>query len=471
VGRELPHQAEHAVITRRRLAHAAPITIALLVVAAAVFWLHARFAIEAESVVLRLGVTFLLAFLILLVIRYVGLLWLSYMHHIDPTPSFLVPRSDASVSILVPAFNEGPVIEAAIGSLLELDWHSFEIIVIDDGSTDDTYERASALEGVHGAATVRVIRKANAGKASALNTGLAVASSPFVLCMDADSRLSRDTLRLAMRHFSNPRIGAVAGNVKVVNRGTLWTRLQALEYIQGLNLPRRAQGFLRVVNIIPGPIGVFRREVLTRIGGYDTDTFAEDADVTIKILGAGWQIVYEDGAVAWTEAPETVHELLKQRYRWTRGILQALRKRGDWLARPRGDTAVWISLQALLFEAIVWPVFNVVGNLLFAVAALSLGAASMVMHWWLLLTMLDLAAALHTVAMEEEDITLVPLAIPYRFFFITLIDVAKMFATVEEFARVRMTWGKLDRRGAGGARRAESAEGSVPLFLSAPSAL
>ena len=202
-----------------------------------------------------------------------------------------------------------------------------------------------------------------------------------------------------------------------------------------------------LVNIIPGPIGVFRREVLTRVGGYDTDTFAEDADVTIKILGAGWQIVYEDRAIAWTEAPETVHELLKQRYRWTRGILQALRKRGDWLARPRGDTAVWISLQALLFEAIVWPVVNVVGNLLFAIAALSLGAASMVLHWWLLLTMLDLAAALHTVAMEEEDITLVPLAIPYRFFFITLIDVAKMFATVEEFARVQMTWGKLERKG------------------------
>jgi poly-beta-1,6 N-acetyl-D-glucosamine synthase len=435
------------VITRRRLAHAAPISIVLLVIATAVFWLHARFAIETESLALRLGVTCLLAFLILLVVRYVVLLWLSYLHNVEATTSALDARSDAAVSILVPAYNEGLVIEAAIASLLELNWPAFEIIIIDDGSTDDTYERACRLEGTHGAATVRVVRKSNAGKASALNTGLAVASSPFVLCMDADSRLSRDTLRLAMRHFANPRIGAVAGNVKVVNRGTLWTRLQALEYIQGLNLPRRAQGFLRVVNIIPGPIGVFRRAALTGVGGYDTDTFAEDADVTIKLLGDGWQIVYEDGAIAWTEAPETVHELLKQRYRWTRGILQALRKRGDWLARPRGDVAVWISLQALLFEAIVWPVVNVVGNLLFAIAALSLGAASMVLHWWLLLTMLDLAAALHTVAMEEEDITLVPLAIPYRFFFITLIDVAKMFATLEEFAHVEMSWGKLERVG------------------------
>jgi poly-beta-1,6-N-acetyl-D-glucosamine synthase len=435
------------MITRRRLAHMAPIAVVLVAIAATIFWLHARFAIETQSVVLRVGVTFLLAFLILLVVRYVVLLWLSYLHMLGSRSEDGGSAVDASVSILVPAFNEGPVIEAAIRSLLELDWPSFEIIVIDDGSTDDTYERARALEGTYGAATVRVVRKPNAGKASALNTGLVVASSPFVLCMDADSRLERDTLRKAMRHFANPRVGAVAGNVKVVNRGTLWTRLQALEYIQGLNLPRRAQGFLRVVNIIPGPIGVFRRHVLAQVGGYDTDTFAEDADVTIKILGAGWQIVYEEGAVAWTEAPETVHELLKQRYRWTRGILQSLRKRGDWLARPRGDVAVWISLQALLFEAIVWPVVNVVGNLLFTITALSLGAASMVLHWWLLLTMLDLAAALHTVAMEEEDITLVPLAIPYRFFFITLIDVAKMFATVEEFARVQMTWGKLERLG------------------------
>ena len=435
------------MITRRRLGHIAPIAVVLAAIAAAIFWLHARFAIETQSVVLRVGVTFLLAFLILLVVRYVVLLWLSYLHLLGTRADEGGGAVDASVSILVPAFNEGPVIEAAIRSLLELDWPSFEIIVIDDGSTDDTYDRARALEGTYGAATVRVVRKHNAGKASALNTGLAVASSPFVLCMDADSRLERHTVRRAMRHFADPRIGAVAGNVKVVNRGTLWTRLQALEYIQGLNLPRRAQGFLRVVNIIPGPIGVFRRHVLAQVGGYDTDTFAEDADVTIKILGAGWQIVYEEGAVAWTEAPETVHDLLKQRYRWTRGILQSLRKRADWLGRPRGDVAVWISLQALLFEAIVWPVVNVVGNLLFAIAALSLGAASMVLHWWLLLTMLDLAAALHTVAMEEEDITLVPLAIPYRFFFITLIDVAKMFATVEEFARVRMTWGKLERLG------------------------
>jgi cellulose synthase/poly-beta-1,6-N-acetylglucosamine synthase-like glycosyltransferase len=292
-----------------------------------------------------------------------------------------------------------------------------------------------------------VVSKANAGKANALNTGIALARNPFVLCMDGDSRLTRDTLRYAMRHFTDPRVGAVAGNVKVVNRVNLWARLQALEYVEGLNMARRAQGFLHVVNIIPGPIGIFRRDVLTSVGGYDTDTFAEDADLTLKLLTAGWHVVYEAGAVAYTEAPETLLDLIKQRYRWTRGILQALRKRAGALVDPRGGFSVWVSLEAMLFEAVVWPVMNVVGNLFFAFAALAAGAASYVAFWWLLLTVLDVAAALHTVAMEEEDLALVPYAILYRFFFISIIDVAKLFATAEELLRVRMTWGKLERAG------------------------
>jgi cellulose synthase/poly-beta-1,6-N-acetylglucosamine synthase-like glycosyltransferase len=265
--------------------------------------------------------------------------------------------------------------------------------------------------------------------------------------MDGDSRLSRDTLRRAMPHFADARIGAVAGNVKVVNRTTLWARLQALEYIEGLNLARRAQGFVRVVNIIPGPIGIFRRSALTAVGGYDTDTYAEDADLTLKLLTAGWQVVYEEGAIAWTEAPERLLDLIKQRYRWTRGILQALRKRGDRLTPWRAGFAVWLSLVAMFFEAIVWPVMNVLGNLFFVVVALSVGAGEYVIYWWLLLTLLDVAAALHSVAMEEEDLGLVPYAVLYRLFFIVIIDVAKLFATAEEFANVRMTWGKLERAG------------------------
>lgn len=398
---------------------------------------------------LFIAVSLLLVFLVLLMARYLSLMWLGYLHHLEarvasPTPegTYLPP-----VTILVPCYNEGAVIARAIESLLELDYPMFEVLVIDDGSTDDTREAVAPLEGRHGDVTVRLVSKGNGGKASALNTGIALARHDYILAMDGDSRLTKDTLRAAMRHFGDPRVGAVAGNVKVTNRRNLWTKLQALEYIEGLNMARRAQGFLRAVNIIPGPIGIFRRDVLLAVGGYDTDTYAEDADLTLKLLTAGWHIAYEDRAIAWTEAPEHLLDLLKQRYRWTRGILQALRKRASFLVVPRHGFGVWLSVNLMFFEGIVWPAVNILGNGLFAILAIRSGAGEMVLFWWLLLTMLDVVAAVYTVAMEEEDLSLVLYAVVYRFVFINIIDVAKLMATVEEFLGVRMSWGKLERAG------------------------
>jgi len=416
---------------------------------ALVVWGRSGLPLDSDDGALRFGVGIVLAFLVVLVVRYVLLLWLGFLHHIEshgdlePTAAASLPR----VTILVPVFNEELVIVSSIRSLLALDYPALDILIVDDGSDDETLALASALQGQYGETSVRVVHKRNGGKASALNTGIALARTPFVVCMDGDSRLTPGTLRYAMRRFADPRVGAVAGNVKVVNRMNLWTRLQALEYIEGLNLPRRAQGYMRAVNIIPGPLGVFRRDVLLAAGGYDTDTFAEDADLTLKLLTAGWHIAYEPRAIAWTEAPESLLDLIKQRYRWTRGILQALRKRRSWLASPKGGVVVWGSLLAMLFEAIVWPAVNVLGNLFFALAALNAGAPAGILSWWALLTMLDTAAALHSVAMEGEDLGLVPYAVVYRFFFITVVDVAKLFATVEQLLNTRMTWGKLARAG------------------------
>lgn len=399
--------------------------------------------------IMEAAVTLLFAFLVLLVCRYALFLWLGYLHHMENRAD--AESADAAplprLTIIVPVFNEATVIENALRSLLNLDYPSYDIIVVDDGSTDDTRALAARLEGTHGRVTLRVVTKANGGKASALNAGIALARTPFVVCMDGDSRLTSDALRHAMRHFADPRIAAVAGNVKVVNRNNVWTRLQALEYIEGLNMPRRAQGFLRVVNIVPGPIGVFRRDVLQTVGGYETDTFAEDADVTLKIVTAGWHIAYEERAIAWTEAPETYIDLVKQRYRWTRGILQALRKRTTWGFMRHGDVAARMSLALMFFEAVLWPVANIVGGVAFSIAALSFGATVGVLYWWVLLAMVDVAAALYSLSMEGEDLQLLPYAIAYRLFFITMVDVAKLFATVEELARVPMTWGKLARAG------------------------
>jgi len=397
---------------------------------------------------LHTSVLLLRVFLVVLIARYLLLLWLGYLHHIE---SGGTPAADdaalAPVTIIVPVFNEEQVILSALQSLLALDYPEFHILVVDDGSTDRTLELASTLGGDYGRVSLTVVTKSNGGKAAALNTGLALAKTPYVLCMDGDSRLHPATLRHAMAHFDDPRVAAVAGNVKVVNRNNIWTRLQALEYIEGLNLARRAQGFLRIVNIIPGPIGVFRRDVLSSVGGYDSDTFAEDADLTLKLVTAGWHVVYEERAIAWTESPEIFVDLIRQRYRWTRGILQALRKRASVLSSPRGQIVTWISVASMFFEAVLWPTVNILGGLLFTIAALSAGVTSGIFYWWMLLTMLDVAAALYTIVTEEEDLALVPYAVVYRFLFITMIDVAKLFATIEEAANVNMTWGKLARAG------------------------
>jgi cellulose synthase/poly-beta-1,6-N-acetylglucosamine synthase-like glycosyltransferase len=420
--------------------------VVTVVIAATLPWYYEPEALSTPA--LRTSVLLLRIFLVVLVARYLLLLWLGYLHHIENV-SENEPGEPANdpVTIIVPVFNEEAVILPALNSLLALDYPEFHILVVDDGSTDRTRELASSLAGSYGAVTLRVVSRKNGGKAAALNTGLALATTPYVLCMDGDSRLAPATLRSAMRHFADPRVAAVAGNVKVVNRNNIWTRLQALEYIEGLNLARRAQGFLRTVNIIPGPIGVFRRDILWSVGGYDNDTFAEDADLTLKILTAGWHIAYEERAVAWTEAPEFYLDLVRQRYRWTRGILQALRKRASLLAAPKGQVAIWISLAFMFFEAVLWPAINVFAGSLFALSALTAGVATGILYWWILLTLLDAAAALYTVVMEEEDLALVPYAVIYRLLFVIMIDVAKVAATVEEAANVRMTWGKLARAG------------------------
>lgn len=423
----------------------------LVFTAGAGAWLLLRRMPAPPSGILPLlGVTLLLAFLILLLARYALLAWLGYLQHVEARlreGTVALPDELAPVTLIVPAYNEGPVIEAALQSLLQLDYPAYEILVVDDGSTDDTAARVAAMEGRYGDVTVRLVRRANGGKAAALNTGIQLARHRFVVCMDGDSRLARETLRVAMPHFRDPAVASVAGNVKVVNRVNLWTRLQALEYIEGLNMARRAQAYLRSVNIIPGPIGVFRRDVLLALGGYETDTFAEDADLTLRLLQEGWRVVYEDRAIAYTEAPEALRDLLKQRYRWTRGILQALAKQLGGLVFPRRGPAVFFSLHLMFFEALLWPAANIIGNLAFVILAVRQGGSEFVFLWWILLTLLDVMAALYTVAMEEEELGLVWYAPLYRLFFIVIIDVVKLCATLEQLLGVPMTWGKLQRAG------------------------
>ncbi len=425
-----------------------PIVLLLIVVgmSAAFFVWVLQSPDQVRVFLIRLVLISLVIFLGILLIRFFTLLWFGFLQHAERDIQGDISDTELPpVSVIVPAYNEGPVLERAIQSLLRLDYPEYEVLIIDDGSPDNTLATATGLEGVYEGVPIRVFSKPNGGKATALNLGIENSRHPFILCMDADSTVEPQLLRRAIPHFEDLTVGAVAGNVKIENRDRLITRLQALEYIEGLNMPRRAQGFIAAVNIVPGPVGVFRREALSDVGGYDTDTFAEDADLTLKLISSGWKIVYEDQAIAWTEAPERWLDLVQQRYRWTRGILQAIRKRKWLLIKPVPDFPLWLSVLEMGFEAVVWPIMNVYAHLFFAVVALLFGMGELLLYWWLLLTLLDLVAALVTVSMEEEQLSLVPLAVIYRVFFILFLDVTKSFAATEELFRFGMDWDQVRR--------------------------
>jgi biofilm PGA synthesis N-glycosyltransferase PgaC len=388
----------------------------------------------------------LASFLLLLILRHFILIWFSYLHQRELSQDD-TPDVYPFVSIIVPAFNEAEVIQSSLSSLLELRYPYYEIIAVDDGSTDGTFERMREFEGNHYGVKVSVFRKENSGKADTLNYGIRRSKAPIVVCMDSDSRLTPDALRYAVKTFADPHVGAVAGNVKVINRHNIWTKLQALEYIEGLNIVRKAQAFWRSVNVIPGPIGIFRRTAIEATGGYDHDTFAEDFDMTVKILAAGWKINYEPKAVAYTEAPEELLDIIKQRYRWSRGILQALRKQKHLLASSGGNITTPLSLWYMIFEGLVWPAMNIFSSLFFVWIALIYGMTKLLVMWWILLTILDLLIAVHAILMEREDIGLAIYAVFYRSFYILIIDVTKLFATLEELVGLDMSWGKLARKG------------------------
>ncbi len=264
------------------------------------------------------------------------------------------------VSVIIPAFNEARVIAASVRRVLASTDVGLEIIVVDDGSTDAT--SAIVSEAFHDEPRVRLITLANGGKARALNHALTLARGDIVVSLDADTEFEPQTIARLARWFADPGIGAVAGNAKVGNRVNLVTRWQAVEYVTAQNLERRALARFDAITVVPGAVGAWRRAALTAVGGYPTDTLAEDQDLTIAIQRAGWRVGYDTDAVAWTEAPETFRALAKQRYRWAFGTLQCLWKHGSIFRDGRPPGLAWVGLpQAWLFQigfALISPIID-----------------------------------------------------------------------------------------------------------------
>jgi cellulose synthase/poly-beta-1,6-N-acetylglucosamine synthase-like glycosyltransferase len=224
------------------------------------------------------------------------------------------------VTIVVAAYNEEANIAATLTSLLASDYPDFEVIVVDDGSTDAT---AEILAGY--ADRVTVLRQSNAGKAAALSYGLSRARYDVLVMVDGDTVFEPTTLAALVAPMSDPAVGAVAGNTKVANRRGMLGRWQHLEYVIGMNLDRRMFQLLDCMPTVPGAVGGFRREALAAVrGGVPTRTLAEDTDLTMAINLSGWRVVYAADAIAWTEAPSSLRALARQRFRWCYGTMQAM---------------------------------------------------------------------------------------------------------------------------------------------------
>ena len=231
------------------------------------------------------------------------------------------------VAVLIPAYNEETVIVRTIRSVLNSDYKNLHIIVIDDGSPDRTAEvarEAYALEIAAG--RLQVLSKNNGGKAAALNYALDRLDEEIYVGIDADTVIATDAISKLIPHFEDARIGAMAGNAKVGNRVNLWTRWQALEYITSQNFERRALDLFHVVTVVPGAIGAWRTAPVKAAGGYPINTVAEDADLTMNLLEQGFRVDYEDRSLAFTEAPVDARGLMRQRFRWSFGTLQAVWK-------------------------------------------------------------------------------------------------------------------------------------------------
>ncbi|MDB5723881.1 MAG: glycosyltransferase [Novosphingobium sp.] len=264
------------------------------------------------------------------------------------------------VTVIIPAYNEERVIEKSIRGILASDYPSIEVIVADDGSRDAT--SAIVTAAFAGDARVRLLTLENGGKAAALNRALTFASGSVVVALDADTQFEPETVSRLVRWFADDRIGAVAGNAKVGNRVNLVTRWQAVEYVTAQNLERRALTRFDAIMVVPGAVGAWRREALDDVGGYPEDTLAEDQDLTIAIQRKGWKIAYDEDAIAWTEAPETLRALGKQRFRWSFGTLQCLWKHRAVLWTRRPSALAFIGMpQAWLFQivfAVVSPAID-----------------------------------------------------------------------------------------------------------------
>jgi poly-beta-1,6 N-acetyl-D-glucosamine synthase len=368
-------------------------------------------------------------------------------------PAFLSPDKSSwpLVSIVVPAYNEELNSVRTVNSLLSQDYPQIEIIFVDDGSKDKTFE--TVHEQFKQNPKVRVFSKANGGKASALNFGIEKANGDFLVCIDADTQLKTDAVSLLMQKFDEENVAAVAGNVKVGNEVNMITKWQSIEYITSQNFDRRAFDLLNCITVVPGAIGAFKKEAVIAAGGFTTDTLAEDCDLTMRLLRKGYIIRNCTSAISYTEAPQTFRQFLKQRFRWSFGVMQCFWKHRDTIFNSKYKNFGMIAMPNILIYQIILPILAPLADI---ILVLSLLAASFgivvasiphIILYYFIFTLVDIAGAALAFAYEKENAVKLIWMLPQRLVYRQLMYYILLKSFNKAIKGEMQGWGALKRTG------------------------
>lgn len=373
---------------------------------------------------------------------------------------YLVSREfHPKVSVVIPAYNEEKVIVRTVNSILASDYPNLDVILVDDGSTDKTYQKAA--EVFFDNSKVRLYSKPNGGKSRALNYGIARSKSEIIVTLDADTIFRPDTISKLVRNFDNPKVGAVAGNAKVGNRLNILTYWQALEYITSQNLDRRAFTVMNCITVVPGSVGAWRKKAVLQAGGFSNRTLAEDADLTFYIIRLGYKVVYEDGAVAYTEAPDTVKGFIKQRFRWMYGTLQTAWRHKEAINCPGCRALGFFAIPNIFIFQIFFPLISPFMDLTILVSLawvfwqkyhhpLDYSASfafQKLLYFYLFFLLVDfITAAIAFILERKEDWTLLFWMFLQRFFYRQLMYYVAIKVTLAVIKGKMVRWGKLERK-------------------------
>ena len=383
----------------------------------------------------------------ILSIRVIAILILSVQHH-RHSKQFLRPRApwaeNPLVSVIVPCYNEEPTLANCVRGIVGQTYPNLEVLLVDDGSKDGTWPLAQELARAHG--NVRAIHKQNGGKASALRHGIDECQGEIVVCIDADSIFVPDTVEQLMATLDDPSVDAVGGNVRVANRKGILTACQALDYIIGLNSNGRAYSQLGCMQVIPGAIGAFRKTAYNAVGGHSDDTLVEDMDLTIAFAEHGYRVRYNPHALAYTEAPVKLKDFINQRYRWTLGGMQVLRKYRHLFLRRRHP----MSLVGLPMH-MVSPWINIAVSLLlfnsFAAAVIQ-GKPSGLLIFLGAMYALQFVMLTYMLKIDRESKRFLFMTGIETIFYIHLLNFVTIRAAINHILRRKAVWHKIPRLGA-----------------------